>query len=122
MDDILKLADQLGKAIADAKVAVDLRTAREGMHADPDTMDLLQKFMAQSSKLAKLSQEQQPIEPDDKHALNDLQTQVAAQDAFKTFSAAQVEYIDLRRKVNQTILSHLRDIEGPPPGAEKPQA
>ena len=115
MDDIVKLADQLGKAIASSKAAADYRAAREAMHADPDTSKLLQQFMEQSSKVHKLTQEQKPIEPDDKHALNDLQAQVAAQDTFKQFSATQVEYIDVMRKVSQAILAHLRDVEGAPP-------
>ena len=115
MDDILKLADQLGKAIADSQAVSKYRAAREAMHADADTTKLLQQFMEQSTKLHKLAQEQKPIEPDDKRAMNDLQAQVAAQDSFKTFSAMQVEYIDVMRKVSQAILAHLRDVEGAPP-------
>ncbi|MHC4985309.1 MAG: YlbF/YmcA family competence regulator [Planctomycetota bacterium] len=117
MDEIVKLADQLGKAIADSQAVSKYRAAREAMHADADTSKLLQEFMAQSSKLHKLAQEQKPIEPEDKRTMNDLQAQVAAQDAFKTFSATQVEYIDIMRKVSQAILAHLRDVEGAPPGA-----
>lgn len=115
MDSILKLADQLGKAIADSAAAQDLQSTRQAMHTDPETSELLKKFVEQSNKLAKLSQEQKPIEPDDKRALDSLQADVAAQDAFKSFSAAQVEYIDLMRKVSQTILGHLQDIEGRAP-------
>jgi len=117
VDDALKLADQLGQAIAATKVAQDLRAAREAMHADKDTMDLLEKFMEQSAKLSQRIQDQQPIEPDDKHALNDLQAQVAAREGFKAFSAAQVEYVDLMRRISQSILKHLRGIDDSlPPG------
>ena len=60
MDSILKLADQLGKAIADSAAAQDLQSTRQAMHTDPETSELLKKFVEQSNKLAKLSQEQSP--------------------------------------------------------------
>jgi len=122
MDAILKLADQLGKAIADAQAADKLRTAREAMHADSETMDLLKKFMAKSAEFNERIQKQEPIEPDEKHEMNDLQAAVAACDAFKTFNAAQVEYVDLMRRVSQTILAHLRTVDGPIAPPEDAQA
>ena len=122
MEAILKLADQLGKAIADAQAAESLRAAREAMHADSETMELLEQFMKQSAKLNELAQKQQPIEPEDKRAMNDLQGQVAAKGTFKTFSAAQVEYVDLMRRVSQAILTHLRTVDGPVAPPEEAQA
>lgn len=113
MEAILKLADQLGKAIADAQAADNLRTAREAMHADSETMDLLKDFMAKSAEFNERIQKQQPIEPADKHMMNDLQAAVAGKETFKTFNAAQVEYVDLMRRVSQTILTHLRTVDGP---------
>lgn len=112
MADIVELADQLGKAIADAPAAQNFRQAREQMNAQPDTMKLLQDFMAQSDKLNQATQNNQPIEVDDKHKLNELHQQLVSQDAYKAFTAAQVEYFDLMRKVNGKINAHLSKIEG----------
>ena len=112
MDAILKLADQLGKTIAQSKQAADYRTAREAMNAQPEAMELLKDFTEQFGKITELTQKQQPIEPEDKRKLNDLQGKLAAQETFKAFSAAQVEYTDIMRKVSQTILHHLQGVEG----------
>lgn len=112
MDAILKLADQLGKTIAQSKQAADYRAAREAMNAQPDAMELLKDFTRQFGKITELTQKQQPIEPEDKRKLNDLQSKLAAQETFKAFSAAQVEYTDMMRKVSQTLLHHLQGTEG----------
>jgi len=112
MADIIELADQLGKAIADTPAAQDYRRTREHMNAQPDTMKLLQDFMAQSDKMMKATRDNQPIEVDDKHKLNELHQSLVSQEAYKAFSAAQVEYFDLMRKVNEKINSHLSEIEG----------
>ena len=112
MDAILKLADQLGKTIAQSKQAADYRIAREAMNAQQEAMDLLKDFTEQFGKITDLTQKQQPIEPEDKRKLNDLQSKLAAQGTFKAFSAAQVEYTDIMRKVSQTILHHLQGVEG----------
>ena len=112
MADIIELADQLGKAIADTPAAQTYQQAREHMNAQPETMKLLQDFMAQSDRMMKASRDNQAIEVDDKHKLNELHESLVSQEAYKAFSAAQVEYFDLMRKVNEKINSHLSEIEG----------
>ncbi|MHC4564069.1 MAG: YlbF/YmcA family competence regulator [Planctomycetota bacterium] len=119
MDQILKVADELGQVISNSNVVQNYRTSREAMNAEPETMELLQGFMQQSSKIMELTQKQEPIEPDEKHKLNDIHAQLVARDAFKAFSAAQVEYVDMMRKVQQAMMTHLQDIEGQP--AEQPE-
>ena len=112
MADITELADQLGTAIADTPAAQTYRQAREKMNAQPDTMELLRNFMAQSDKMMQASQNNQPIEVDDKQKLNELHQSLVAEETYKAFSAAQVEYFDLMRRVNEKINVHLSDIEG----------
>jgi len=112
MNDIIKLADQLGKAIADSPAAQAYKRTREQMNAQPNVMDLLESFRRQSDKIMQASQKNQPIEVEDKHKLKELHAKLVSEEAYKNFSAAQVEYFDLMRKVNERINSYLSNIEG----------
>ena len=111
MEDITAMADRLGKAIADCPQAKALEQARKALRADAETMKVLQAHEEQARKIARLEAEQKPIEVEDKHKLEDLRGRLIAADAFKKYTAAQVEFVDLMRKVNQAIHKHLAPAE-----------
>ena len=73
---------------------------------------LLRDFQAQSDKIRQLDAEQKPVEVEDKHALQELQDELVASEIFKKYTAAQVNYIDLMRQVNQAIQNELAPTEG----------
>ena len=112
MNEIVELAERLGKAIASSAQAGNLRAARKAMDAQPAIAGALNDYQAQAEKVAKLREENKPIEIDDKHRLQELQDKLLAQEVFKKFTAAQVEYVDLMRKVNQAIGKPLAETEG----------
>jgi len=112
MDPILELAKELGKKIADSQQAKALKAAGEALDGDAETSKLVQDFQAQSDKVRQLSEQNKPIEVEDKRALEDLHRKLVASDTFKKYTAAQVEYIDLMRKVNDAIRGQLGPIEG----------
>ncbi len=107
-----ELASRLGKTIAASPEATALRAAREGLDAQPEVAKLLADFQAQSAKVQQLEAENKPIEVDDKHALQALQDKLVASEVFKKYTAAQVNYIDLMRQVNQAIQTELTPTEG----------
>ena len=111
MSAITELASRLGKTIAASPEAAALKTARDGLNSQPDVAKLLTDLQAQSAKVQQLEAENKPIEVDDKHALQSLQEQLAASDVFKKYTAAQVNYIDLMRQVNQAIQTELTTVE-----------
>ena len=113
MSAITELAERLGKCIADSPQAVTLRNAKAALNAQPEILDLLKGFQEHSDKLAALQAENKPIEVDDKHKLQDLQDKLLGEDVFKAFTAAQMEYVDLMRQVNQSLSKHLADTEKP---------
>jgi cell fate (sporulation/competence/biofilm development) regulator YlbF (YheA/YmcA/DUF963 family) len=110
MQDILDLAQRLGKAIAESPQARKLLEARRELDKHKDLLDLLKAHREQAARLARLEEEQKPIEVDDKHKLAEIETRLAAADPMKSLTAAQMEYVDLMRKVNQTLQQHM----GPP--------
>ena len=108
MDDIIDMAAKLGKAIAESPQATTLAQARKQMDAQPEILQLLQAFRDQSARIAELQKTNQPIEVTDKHKLDDLHGKLVSQEAFKQFTAAQVEFVDLMRKVNAAISDRLQ--------------
>ncbi len=111
MSAIIELANRLGKAIADSPQAAALREARQGLEDHPEVKELLRNFREQSTKIMQLEAEQKPVDVEDKHKLQDLQTKLVATEVFKKFTAAQVEYIDMMRQVNEAMQKQLNETE-----------
>jgi len=112
MSAILELARRLGKEIANSPEATALRTARAELDKDEEAPKLLKDYQARAEKIAKLEQENKPVEVEDKHKLRELHEKLVASGSFKQFTAAQVEYIDLMRKVNEALRQNLAETEG----------
>jgi len=111
MSDVIELAERLGKSIANSPQSAALAAAREAVNKEADLSALLKEFQAQAEKVARLEAQQKPVEVDDKHKLNDLQAKLAASETFKKYTAAQVEYVDLMRRVNEAIGRQMGDAE-----------
>ena len=109
---ILGLASRLGQTIAESKSAKALQAARQAVDADKDLQQVMRDYRLQADKLRKLEQETKPIEPEDKHALEAMNQKLAASEKFKALTAAQMEYIDLLRKVNEAVQKELAAAEG----------
>ena len=107
MSAITELAGRLGKAIAQSPEAVALREARAALNAEPEVSQLLKDFQAQSDKIQQAEAGGKPVEVEDKHTLQNLQDKLVASEVFKKYTAAQVNYIDLMRQVNQAMQQEL---------------
>ena len=108
----IELARRLGKAMAESPQAVAFRAAREELNAHPDVQQTLQDYQQQAEKIGQLEDEQQPVEVEDKRRLQELNDALIASEVFKKFTAAQVEWVDLMRKVNQALQAELAEVEG----------
>jgi cell fate (sporulation/competence/biofilm development) regulator YlbF (YheA/YmcA/DUF963 family) len=111
VDDIVALAERLGKAIAASPQAAKLNAARKALEAEAETAQLLKDYNAQARKIAQLEDQQKPVEVQDKHKLEELHNRLAASQTFKSFTIAQVEYVDLMRKVNQAISRNIGEAD-----------
>jgi len=109
MEKAIELAEQLGKAISQSPQALALRTAREHFASHPDLVQLLRDYQMQADKIAQLERENKPIEVEDKHKLEELHNKLIAAEPFKKLTSAQVEYIDLMRRVNEAMQKHLTE-------------
>ena len=111
MQAIMALAERLGKAVADSPQAKALREARTELGKHEDVTKLLEDFRVHAEKVARLEHGNQPVEVDDKHKLQELQSKLIADETFKNYTAAQVEYVDMMRKVNETLRKELAETE-----------
>jgi len=113
MADIFQLATQLGKAIQDSPQATALRDAREAVHGKPDLTELLQAYQQQANRIGEMEHSGNPVEVADKHKLQDLHNQLAAAPEVKTLTVAQMEYVELMRKVSDTLRAETKGTDGP---------
>jgi cell fate (sporulation/competence/biofilm development) regulator YlbF (YheA/YmcA/DUF963 family) len=111
VEDIIQLAERLGRAIADSPQAAKLDAARQGLDGEPGMSQLVKDYDAQARKIAQLEEKNQPIEVEDKHRLEELHNKLTASEAFKKFTGAQVEYVDLMRKVNAAIRRNIGETD-----------
>ena len=111
MQDIIQLAERLGKAIADAPQTKALRAARKAMNDNAETVQVLADYQKHVEKVALLERDNKPIEVEDKHKLKDFEERLLGRPEFKDFTAAQVEYVDMMRKVNETLRKELSETE-----------
>ncbi|NQU76599.1 MAG: YlbF family regulator [Planctomycetes bacterium] len=107
MNNIIHLADQLGKAIRESSQAKALQEAQKAITDKPELSQLIQDYEAQVNRIASLERDNKPIEVADKHKLADIQNKLVVSPTFKKLSEAQMEYVDLMRKVNETLRAQL---------------
>ena len=111
MSAVTELARRLGKAIAETREAQAMKQTRKDLEDDADLQKVMETFGRQMQKIQQLEQDNKPVEVDDKHRLADLEKQLAASEKFKRYSAAQVDFYDMMRKVNQALRAELQGIE-----------
>jgi len=111
MDAIIELARQLGEAISNSNQAAALRSVRQEMTGQDELMKLMSDYEQQMDRISKLESEGKPVEVDDKRALRDLHDSLVSNPTFKKFNEAQMEYIDLMRKVNEAMRVKLKETE-----------
>ena len=107
MADIMKLADDLGQELANHPATRQFIAVQKELSGDGEAQKLLNQYDEQARKMGQLEAQGKPIEPNDKHALTDLQTKLSANPMVKKFMGAQVQYADLLRKVNQRVMKQL---------------
>lgn len=111
MSEINELANKLGKALSQSPQALALRAARAEMDKQPQIAQALQEYQKQADKLGQLDAQQKPIEVEDKKTLQQLRDKLVGFEAFKKFTAAQMEYVSLMHEVNETLRRALAETE-----------
>lgn len=103
MQSILDAADALGQLIADHPATRKLDGVIKQFDADTDAQRLMNDLNRLNQKLAEKRQKGEPIEVDEKHQLADLQQAVGGNAVLRDLQMAQMDYVDLMRKVDERI-------------------
>jgi cell fate (sporulation/competence/biofilm development) regulator YlbF (YheA/YmcA/DUF963 family) len=113
---ILDAADKLSLLVADHPAVARYKSAQKSVAEDPEAGRLLAEFDRQIETLGRQEQQGVPVSEAQRAALESLQSRIISHLKIKNLNMAQVEFIDLLRKVNQTIQRPLTEVAGAAPG------
>lgn len=96
-------AKELGERIADHQATRRLEEAAKALDNDADAQRVMNRFNEEIQKLAEKQQRGQPIEVQEKQALQQVQTEVATNLKVQNLQRAQMDYLDLVRQAFVTV-------------------
>jgi cell fate (sporulation/competence/biofilm development) regulator YlbF (YheA/YmcA/DUF963 family) len=100
---IMDEAAKVGELVAQHPIVARYKQARKAVEEDADASRLLAELDRQVDALTR--QHQSGIAPTDaqQHAVEALQNKIVSHIKIKALNLAQVEFVDLLRKITQTI-------------------
>ncbi len=109
---IMDAAEKLSQLVADHPAVARYKSAQKAVSDDPEAGRMLADFDRQIETLARQEQQGVPVSEVQRQQLETLQSRIVSHIKIKNLNMAQVEFIDLLRKVNQTIQRPLSDAGG----------
>ena len=114
---ILAEAEKLGQLVAQHPAVERYKQAQKALSEDPDASRSLAEFDRQLEHLARQEQTGMPVTDAQRQQLEALQGRIVSNIKVKALNMAQVEFIDLLRRVNQTVLRPVQGDAGAGAGA-----
>src|SRR4051812_14466147 len=108
---ILADADKLGQQVAQHPTVAKYRAAQKSVAEDPDASRLLRDFDRLLETLGRQEQSGMPVTDAQRTQLESLQSQIMTHIKVKNLNLAQLEFVDLLRKINQAIQGKLVDLQ-----------
>ena len=103
MEQLIEMAKRLGQQIAAHQRTVLLKKAQKEVDQDPQAEKLVLEYQHQAEKIRQLEREQKPIEVEDKRKLKDIELKIAENDKLKEMTLRQMNFVEMMRKIKQTI-------------------
>jgi cell fate (sporulation/competence/biofilm development) regulator YlbF (YheA/YmcA/DUF963 family) len=126
---LMQDAEKLGRLVAQHPAVARYKSAQKAVADDPEASRMLADMDRQIESLSRQEQSGLPISDAQRAALEAAQNRVVSHIKIKNWNMAQVEFIDLLRKITQTIQRQLGDQPaggagdgGRPSGAGAPAA
>ena len=107
---IISEADKLGSLVAQHPAVEKYKQAQKAVTEDPDASRTMAEFERQMETLVRQESSGMPVTDAQRQALESLQSRIVSNIKVKALNMAQVEFIDLLRKVNQTIQAKVVDL------------
>ena len=114
MTQILADAEKLGQLVAQHPAVEKYKQAQKAVADDSEANRAMADFERMLESLARQEQNGMSVTDAQRSSLESLQSRIVSNIKVKALNLAQVEFIDLLRKVNQAIQSKVIDM---PPGA-----
>ncbi|MEM1213098.1 MAG: YlbF family regulator [Planctomycetota bacterium] len=102
-EQVLDLARQLGRLIAQHPAAAALDAATQTLEQDTDAQRAANDLNRHTQTLSEKQAAGKPIEVEDKRKLETLQKAVTTSPILGQLQLAQMDYLDLMRRVDQAI-------------------
>jgi cell fate (sporulation/competence/biofilm development) regulator YlbF (YheA/YmcA/DUF963 family) len=112
---IMDEAAKLGDLVAQHPAVARYKDARKAVEQDSDANRLMADFDRQIEALARQQQAGLPVTDAQQQQLESLQSRIVSHLKIKALNLAQVEFIDLLRRITQTIQRQLNLQEAPAP-------
>lgn len=110
---ILDEATKVGQLVAQHPAVARYKDARRAVDQDPEASRMLGELDRQIESLTRQSQAGMPPTDAQQQQLEALQSRIVSHIKIKALNLAQVEFIDLLRKVSQTIQRQVADNPAP---------
>jgi cell fate (sporulation/competence/biofilm development) regulator YlbF (YheA/YmcA/DUF963 family) len=106
---LMQEAEKLGRIVAQHPAVARYKSAQKAVADDPEAGRMLAEMDRQIEALSRQEQSGLPITDAQRAALEASQNRVVSHLKIKNWNLAQVEFIDLLRKITQTIQRQLGD-------------
>jgi cell fate (sporulation/competence/biofilm development) regulator YlbF (YheA/YmcA/DUF963 family) len=109
---ILDAAEKLSAMVVDHPATAKYKAAQKSVADDPEAGRMLADFDRQIETLGRQEQQGVPVTDAQRLQLESLQSRIVSNLKVKNLNLAQVEFIDLLRRINQTIQRPLSEGSG----------
>jgi len=116
-DQIMQEAEKLGQLVAQHPAVARYKQAQRSVAEDPEAGRLLADFDRQLETLGRQEQSGMPVTDAQRMQLESLQSRIISHIKIKNLNMAQTEFVDLLRRITQTIQ---RPLAGGQPGGGAP--
>jgi len=110
-------AEKLGQLVAQHPTIARYKQAQKSLTDDAEANRLLADFERQIETLGRQEQAGMPVTDAQRMQLESLQGRIVSNLKIKAWNQAQVEFVDLLRKISQTIQKPLQEPASQPAGA-----
>jgi cell fate (sporulation/competence/biofilm development) regulator YlbF (YheA/YmcA/DUF963 family) len=113
---ILQEAEKLGQMLKDHPAVARFKSAQKAVADDAEASRLLGEFERQLESLGRQEQQGRPVSDAQRLQLESLQSKIVSHIKIKNLNLAQMEFVDLLRKISQTYQRPLSDTAAPAAG------
>ncbi len=110
---ILSEAEKLGRLVAQHPAVGRFKDAQRAVSEDPEAGRLMGEFDRQLETLARQEQSGMGVTDAQRRQLESLQSRLVSHLKIKNLNMAQVDFMDLLRKVTQTIQRPVQEVATP---------